>query len=142
MDAASVREFQGSAFMRIVILGLLIASVSACGSGGPTSASGTVLEVRVMDDIGAPVNRMPITVTMSETSRIDGRTGSDGIADIRVGEAGTYEVRVIPRDGYLAGIEPLSKTVTVEANDAIVLTFTVHRQGVTTADPPPEPTGW
>jgi len=95
-----------------------------------------------MDDIGAPVNRMPITVTMSETSRIDGRTGSDGIADIRVGEAGTYEVRVIPRDGYLAGVEPLSKTVTVEANDAIVLTFTVHRQGVTTADPPPEPTGW
>jgi len=128
--------------MRRIIFGLLVASASACSSGTPTSLLGPVLNVRVIDDIGAPVNRMPIKVTMSEASRIDGRTGNDGTADIRLTQAGTYEVRVIPRDGYLAGIEPLSKTVTVEANGTVTLTFTVHRAGVSTADPGPERTNW
>ena len=128
--------------MRSFITGLLIAAVWACSSGTPTSPSGPVLNVRVIDDIGAPVNRMPIKVTMSEASRVDGRTGDDGTADIRLTAAGTYEVRVIPRNGYVAGIEPLSKTVTVEENGAVTLTFTVHRTGVSTADPNPEPTYW
>jgi hypothetical protein len=137
-------ESQRSSFMRSVILGLLIAGVSACSSGTPTGPRGPVLNVRVIDDAGAPVDRMPIKVTMSEDSRVDGRTGRDGTADIRLTAAGTYEVRVIPRDGYLAGIEPLSKTVTVEANGAVTLTFTVHRAGVSTADPKPEtdPNRW
>lgn len=128
--------------MRGVIRGLLIAGVSACSSGSPTSPQGPVLAVRVIDDAGAPVNRMPIAVRMFEATRIDGRTGIDGSADIRLSEAGTYEVRIIPRAGYVGGIEPLSKTVTVEANGSVSLTFTVHREGVSTANPPPEPTGW
>lgn len=121
--------------MRSVILGMLIAGASACSSGNATSPSGPVLEIRVVDDIGTPVSRMPIKVTMSEATPIAGTTGSDGTAGIRLIDAGTYNVRVIPREGYLAGPDPLSKSVTVEPNGSAALTFKVHRAGAASIDP-------
>lgn len=126
--------------MRRLVLASLILGLSACSSGGPTSPQGPLINVRVNDDIGVPVNRMPILVTMSAAQRIEGSTGNDGTLQVKVGDPGMYHVRVIPRDGYLAGIEPLLKVVTVEPNEAETVTFTVHRVGVSTADP--RPTEW
>ena len=126
--------------MRRLVLASLILGLSACGSGGPTSPQ-ALINVRVSDDIGAPVDRMPVRVTMSAAERFEGSTGRGGTARIEVSGAGTYEVKVIPRDGYLAGPEPLLKTVIVESNGTSTVTFTVHRVGVSTADPKPTECG-
>jgi hypothetical protein len=129
-----MRYYQG---MRRLVLASLIFSASACGSGEPAGPRGPVINIRVNDDIGVPVSRMPILVTRSAAARIEGSTGTDGTLEIHLGDAGTYQVRVIPRDGYLAGVEPLSKVVTVEPDATETVMFTVHRIGVSTADPGP-----
>ena len=114
----------------------LVAGLVACGSG--TSPDATVIEVRVRDDIGAPVNRTAVRVSLSESARLDATTRRDGTADIEVGDAGDYLVYVIPSEGYRAGLEPLSRTVTVVPNSKVTVDFIVHRAGVSTAEPPPQ----
>ena len=124
--------------MHRVLVALLIVAVSACGSENPAGTEAQSIDVRVIDDIGAPVKRTAIRVMASAESRLEGRTGNDGTAEIRVEYPGSYEVRVIPSEGYLAGTEPLLKTVTVEANGTASVTFTVHRVGTTAEPKPPE----
>ena len=116
----------------------LVVAVAACDSGKGTGPDGTVITVRVVDDIGTPVNRMPVRVSQSESSLLDARTRDDGTASIEVTSPGDYRVYVVPRAGYLAGREPLSRTVTVAPNSTVNVEFVVQRDGVSTANPPPD----
>lgn len=113
----------------------LVGGLVACDSG--TSPDSTVINVRVRDDIGAPVNRTAIRVSMSDEARLNATTRRDGTADIEVSDAGEYRVYVIPSAGYTAGQEPLSRVVTVSSNSKVTVDFVVQRAGVSTADPLP-----
>jgi hypothetical protein len=127
--------------MRRLVLASLIFGVSACGSAGPTNPDGALIDVHVSDDIGAPVSRMPVRVIAPAVEQLEGSTRSDGTLQIQVVDPGVYQVKVIPREGYLAGMEPLSKIVSVGPDESVVVTFTVHRAGVSTADPLPNECG-
>ena len=52
----------------------------------------------------------------------------DGAGDIRVGGAGTYLVRIIPRAGFVP-TEQLRVTLPVAQGERVRLTFTVYREG-------------
>ncbi len=113
---------------RLVIAGLL-ATLAACKSETSTGPQATsVINVRVRDDSGAPVDRTQIILTMSAT-RLDSHTRKDGTADFNVGEAGVYMVRVVPRAGYLGEAQPIIKTVRVDANTTATVDFTLNRAG-------------
>ena len=116
----------------------LVALVTACDSGKGTGPDGTIIAVRVLDDSGKPVSRMPIRVAQTESPLLDASTRSDGTASIEVMAPGVYRVYVVPRAGYLAGREPLSRTVTVAPNSTVTVDFVVQRDGVSTATPPPD----
>jgi len=115
---------------------LLLVFVAACNVGGGTQPSSTRLDVRVRDDIGAAVDRMPVTVTFSSGERVSTRTGSDGKVAIDVPDGGTYQVTVIPRVGFIGGVAGLSKAVTVDERTSRTVDFTVHRAGMSTGDHP------
>ena len=119
----------------LIVLGL-ITTVAACGSSGSTEPTGSqsVINVRVVDDIGAPVDRIPVIVTMSAI-RFDGRTSKNGKAGISVSSPGTYSIRVIPREGYIASLEPSVKSVSVEANATAQVDFTIFRTGNSDTNP-------
>jgi hypothetical protein len=95
-----------------------------------------VINVTVRDDRGVPVDRMPITVKVSEANRVNTHTGRDGTVVVGVADEGVYQVTVIPRTGYVGSTNGLSKTVRISANENAAVSFTVHREGVSTADPP------
>ena len=116
------------------MVALIISAVTACGSGTGTDPQSPVITVVVRDDRGVPVERMPVMAILS-TTRVNVSTGRDGTADIRVPDAGTYLVQVTPRAGYVGSTPALSKSVTVDANGKTKVEFTVHREGVSTADP-------
>ena len=120
--------------MRRLIPILLSVGAIACESGTATRSS--VIDVVVRDDRGVPVERMPVSAILS-TTRVDVSTGSDGTAEIRVPDAGTYIVRVTPRAGYVGSTPGLEKSVAVDANGNAAVGFTVHREGVPVDWPPP-----
>lgn len=113
---------------------LLLAGGIACESG--TATRSTVIDVVVRDDRGVPVERMPVSAIFS-TTRVDVSTRSDGTAEIRVPDGGTYLVRVTPRAGYIGSTPGLEKSVAVDANGKASVDFTVHREGVPIDRPPP-----
>lgn len=113
--------------MRHLLLASLLVGTAACGLWSGSAPDPTVIAVRVLDDRGGPVNRADVTVTRSGTTRVNAKTRSDGITVIDVADVGTYRVTVIPRDGYYAGSDPLSKQVTVRANGQSPVTFTLYR---------------
>ena len=119
--------------MRRLIPILLSVGAIACESG--TATRSTVIDVVVRDDRGVPVMRMPVSAMLS-TTRVDVSTGSDGTAEIRVPDAGTYLVRVTPRAGYVGSTPGLEKSVSVDTNDKAAVHFTVHRDGVQVEWPP------
>jgi hypothetical protein len=108
-------------------------ALSAC-NGGTTMPLATVIDVHVLDDAGAAVDRTQVDITMA-TAKISGRTGTNGNASIEVGTGGTYSVVVTPRSGYLDS-ETLRRTVTVAPNGRATIAFTVYRQGNSTPMPP------
>ena len=118
----------------------LIAGVVACSSG--TGPDGTIINVRVRDDIGDPVSRTAVRISLSEQPRLHATTRLDGTADIDVGNAGDYVVYVIPREGYKAGLDPLSRVVNVTSNSRVTVDFVLYRDGVSTGDPRPDETSW
>jgi hypothetical protein len=124
---------------RAVVASMLIA-ICGCDSGNQTGPASALINVRVRDDVGMPVDRMPVRVTMSTEDPLVTRTGADGTVDVRVTEGGVYRVWVVPREGYLAGIESLSKTISVSVNDNATVDFIVHRATVSTDPRPFEPT--
>lgn len=113
--------------MRRTILVTLTVSICACSSSS-TGPSGPVINVIVRDENGVPVSRTPIRAVMFAT-QFEATTNGGGTAEIRVSDTGDYDVRVIPRDGYVAGIEPLARTVSVGPDTRVTLDFTVHRVG-------------
>jgi len=121
---------------RLILLSLAVAA-GACGSAS-TAPRGPAIDVRVSDEIGGPVDRTAIRVLMS-ASRLEARTDRSGRAMIRLLEAGDYDVHVVPRDGYVAGIEPLTRTVSVEQTGTVTVEFTVHHVGLPGE---PIPTEW
>jgi hypothetical protein len=132
--------------MRYLILLGLITTVTGCGSSGSTEPTGSqsIIDVTVRDDIGVPVDRIPVIVTMS-ANRIDGRTGSNGKAGISVSSPGTYTIRVVPRDGYAGSLEPTVKSVSVETNATALVDFRLSRTGNSDTNPKEHSggyTGW
>ena len=125
---------------RHLMLTSLAAGLLACSSG--TSPDGTIINVRVRDDTGAPVSRTAVRVSLSQQGRLNATTRRDGTADIEVGDAGEYVVFVIPSEGYRAGVEPLSRVVNVASNSRVTVDFVVYRAGVSTADPRPFEIPW
>jgi hypothetical protein len=117
-------------------MALIFTLVAAAACSNPAGPNGPVINVTVRDDIGTPVGRTPVRVIMS-TSRFEAATNRNGNAEIQLVGAGVYDVRVIPRDGYVAGVEPLTKTVSVEPSGSAAVDFTVHRSAVSTGEPPP-----
>ena len=119
--------------MRIPLLAVLILGLSGCdgGSAGPEAPA---IVVRVSDDIGAPVGRIHVIITLAPSDRIDARTRGDGTVRVPVPEAGAYEVRVIPRAGHLGVPGTTSRIVTVGSGGTAVVDFTMHREGL-----PPRP---
>lgn len=126
--------------MRKLYLMFLVVGVAGCDSSRGTSPESTVINVRLRDDLGAPAGRNQVVVTQSETNRVNARTRDDGMADIHVLEAGVYSVRVVPRDGYVGTMESLSKSVSVAANEKVVVEFTLYRAA--RSEPNPPPPGW
>lgn len=131
----------GIQLMRPLVLMSLIVSVAAC-SGNSTQPTSMVINVTVRDDRGAPVDRMPVTVTVSEANQVNTRTRRDGTVGIGIAGEGVYLVRVIPRAGYVGSAPGLTKTVRISANEDAAVSFTVYREGVSTAEPPVERFPW
>jgi hypothetical protein len=121
--------------LRLLIPALLLGSLAACGTGGATGPDATLISVRVRDDRGLSAGRNEVVVLAPAAGSQDARTGADGNADIVLDAPGPYRVTVIPRDGYVAGSDPLTKTITVEAHTRIQVRFTLFRSSWT-----PDPT--
>ena len=115
--------------MRNLLSVVLVSLLAACDPGGRLGPDATLISVRVRDDAGAAAGRNEVVITRPDAARVDARTGGDGNADIELAGPGTYVVRVIPRAGYVAGTDPLTKTVTVDARTRTELRFTLYRTG-------------
>ena len=122
--------------MRRFILVSLIATATGCGVFGGTEPDATVINVRVRDDRGVAVGRTQVIVTLA-TTQVTTRTSSDGSVSVRVAGGGVYRVSVIPRAGYLAATDPLSKQVSVAAKARAVVDFAIARDGTYSGDPFP-----
>lgn len=122
--------------MRRFMLMLLLVGASGCGVLGGTEPDATMINVRVRDDRGVAVGRTQVIVTLAATEVIT-RTSNDGSVSVRLSGGGVYRVRVIPRAGYLAATDPLSKQVTVASNARAVVDFAVSRDGTYSGDPLP-----
>ena len=123
--------------MRRLLVTSLLLIVGACDGSSSTRSDASTISVRVLDDRGVPVNRMPVVARLSASASVSTRTGKDGTAEIHVGDPGLYTVSVIPRDGYFKGLDPLTKSVSVASNAVAAVDFTVYRAGVTTDQPLP-----
>lgn len=111
--------------MRRVLLSLVLAA--GC-SGVTTEPAVATVSVRVRDDGGqaAGVNQVMVTLPNGASSAY--RTANDGTLTIRLSEAGTVTVRVVPRAQFVGGTPGLAKTLTLEAGSTALLNVTVYRQ--------------
>ncbi|HEX6574417.1 MAG TPA: hypothetical protein VF042_05550 [Gemmatimonadaceae bacterium] len=126
---------------RLLVLAAAL-GIAACNSGGSTSPDVNVINVRVVDDAGEGVVRMPVYAVTSSGETLKGVTRRDGTVRLAVSGAGTYQLSVIPRDGYIKAIDPLTRTVSVDAMTAASVQFQVYRIGVSTGERPFEPVWW
>jgi hypothetical protein len=115
--------------MRLLALPLLLAA-AACG--GPTGVDTAVIAVQVRDDIGKSAGRHQVIVQRVDApgaaSRLYIGTDTGGRASVRVGEPGTYDVRVVPTDGFVSS-SSLRRTITVAEGERIDVAFTLYRGG-------------
>lgn len=121
--------------MRKLLLLPLLMGAAACDLGSSTEPQVAVINVRVVDDRGVPVNRAELSVQLSSASRVDAKTGSDGTANVGVATAGTYQVSVVPRAGFLSGTEGSSRTIVVAPNSRTTVEFKLYREGVVPEGP-------
>ena len=128
--------------MRRLLVLSVAAAMAACSSGGSTGPAANVINVRVVDDAGIGVGRMPVTAVSSSGAEVRGVTHGDGTVKISVTESGVYQVSMIPREGYLRSLDPLTRTVSVDAAQAASIQFQVWRSGVSTGENPPERLWW
>jgi len=114
------------------------AVLSACSSGASTEPALNVINVRVVDDAGNGVGRMPVTAVMTNGVSVRGITRSDGTLKIGIAQLVVYQVSMVPRDGYLRATDPLTRTMSIDPNTSASIQFQVWRSGVSTAETPPE----
>ena len=120
--------------MRVLTFGFLLFSLVAC-DGGSSGPDAPAILVRVIDDRGAPGNRMQVVVTLSSGGRIVARTRGDGTVHVGVPESGTHRVTIIPRAGYLGDSAGLTRSVTIGGEASVAVDFTVQREGVAMPNP-------
>lgn len=115
--------------MRLLALPLLLAA-AACG--GPTGVDTAVITVQVRDDIGKSAGRNQVIIQRVDASdaasRVYTGTDTDGLASVRVSEPGTYDVRVVPTEGFVSSAS-LRRTITVDQGERIEMAFTLYRGG-------------
>lgn len=112
--------------MRRLSFVVLIAASTACGAGRATAPDTAILDVRLRDDAGKSAGRNRVVVALASGTQIDASTDADGNVAIAVPEAGTYDVRVIPREGYAVSSRVV-KRVTVAERGTVVVDFTLYR---------------
>ena len=112
--------------------------LSACSSGASTEPALNVISVRVVDDAGNGVERMPVTAVMAGGVSVKGVTRNDGTVKIGIAHLGVYQVSMVPRDGYIRATDPLTRTMSIDANTSASIQFQVWRSGVSTGETPPE----
>lgn len=121
--------------MRKLALIPLLLGAAACDVGSGMQPDVAVINVRVVDDRGVPINRTELNVQLPSVERIDGKTGSDGVASIGVADAGTYRVTVIPRAGFYSGPDGSSRIVEVAPNTRTSVEFKLYREGIVPETP-------
>ena len=128
--------------MRKVLMLSAVALLAACSSSGTTDPAAKTINVRVVDDIGAGVSRMPVTALTSEGLTVRGVTRRDGTVRLGVAGTGVYQVSVTPREGYLRGTDPLVRMVSIDPAASASIQFQVSRAGISQAEHPPEQLWW
>jgi hypothetical protein len=128
--------------MRKMLLLSAVTLITACSSGSTTDPAANTIDVRVVDDVGAGVWRMPVTALTSDGVIVKGVTARDGTVHLGIAGAGVYQVSVIPREGYLRALDPLVRTVSVDPAASASVQFQVSRAGVSQAERPPEQLWW
>lgn len=121
--------------MRSLRLLSLLAGIAACSTGGSTDPNAAVLRVRLVDDRGMSAGRHQVVVQPTAGPSVERVTGTDGRVSIAVAASGRYQVRVIPRDGWMS-TPALTRTVTVVSSGEAAVDFTMLRAGVSIGDIP------
>lgn len=121
--------------MRLLQRLSLLVTLAACSTGGGTDPNAAVLRVRLVDDRGMSAGRHQVIVQPTAGTTVERVTGTDGKVSIGVASSGTYQVRVVPRDGWMS-TPALTRTVTLVATQQAVVDFTLLRAGVSTGDIP------
>lgn len=121
--------------MRLLQRLSLLVTLAACSTGGGTDPNVAVLRVRLVDDRGMSAGRHQVIVQPTAGTTVERVTGTDGKVSIGVASSGTYQVRVVPRDGWMS-TPALTRTVTLVATQQAVVDFTLLRAGVSTGDIP------
>jgi hypothetical protein len=109
---------------------LLLLAVAGCAASSPGSAG---ISVNVRDENGSPVARTQVRVSLP-SGIADRGTDDNGNVTVDVPSSGSYRVQVIPREGYVSSAN-LTKDVTVYEMERATVDFTMHRAGVSTAEP-------
>ncbi|MEO5588620.1 MAG: hypothetical protein ABIS03_03450 [Gemmatimonadaceae bacterium] len=117
---------------QFVVIGVL-ACVAAC-SGGST-APGSSINIRLLDDSGQPAGRNQVLVVPSTGAKFTAHTGHDGMTNVPITAGGTYKITVIPRDGFVGGNDPLTKSVMADIASNSAVQFILYR----TSLPPDKP---
>jgi len=115
--------------VRYLLSAILLLGALACTPERATDSSSIVLRVLLLDDRYASAGRHEVTVTPVGGSTISVRTGGDGTTSIELPGAGTYEIHVIPRDGFAANPD-LTRIVTLAPGASTVVAFVLYRVGV------------
>lgn len=119
--------------MRSLRLLSLLLGLAACSTGGGTDPNVAVLRVHLVDDRGMSAGRHQVVVQPSVGTTLERVTGDDGTVSIRVPSSGRYQVRVIPRDGWMS-TPALTRVVTLVSSQQASVDFMLLRAGVSTGD--------
>jgi hypothetical protein len=112
---------------RLIVITLLVVA-GACDMSRGNRPDQTIINVRIVDDIGAPVVRTAVLVSGSLADPLHTRTGDDGSVEIRLETGGTYRLQVLPRNGYIYN-DGLARDVTVGTNEHTSVQFRMARGG-------------
>ena len=113
---------------RGVVFALVVASAS-CSNPLVTSAYGTI-RARVRDQGDVPVPGAKVAVSLSSNSFVSGLTTAGGTIEFGA-SVGSHSVTVTSPVGYAAGLDPLTKLVSVEGGRTVDVDFVLTRSAVT-----------
>lgn len=116
--------------MRLRLFAPTLLFAAACGA--PTGLDAARISVRLLNDAGQSAGRNQVIVQpilADAGRRVDTGTNQAGRVEVRLEAPGTYEVWVVPSDGFV-GTRSLVRAVTVGANERVVVEFTLQRDAV------------